>query len=195
MGDSENIAVDGVRKSKLIAVITLLLGLFAPFLLTVSDYGFDSQIMLMTLQWSLFYSPSVFPNSPPSYRFELLPPEVIIQLFPFVLLRLVPVSQIYRYYQGKTTRGRALIASIFGDGIYIFYFLFVLINPFRFGLFTLIYPIPLSFQFLFCVVVLWRYPIPKPTTPWDGMKESEAWLEEDLEPKEEELRNEDTSYR
>jgi len=197
MGDSKSInrnnteSVDGGRKSKYITAIVLLLGLFAPFLLMISYYGFDSQIILIAIVWSLFSSPSVFPYSSRSYRFEILPPEIIIQLFPLILLRLVPVSQIYRYYQGKTTRRRALIASTFGEGIYMFYLLLMVIMTFASGLITIVLPIPIPFQFLFCSIVLWRYPIPKPTTPWDGKEKSKSWWEKGQEPKEEKLRKED----
>ncbi len=192
MGASESVdshnaeVIDGrERKSKQISAIVLLFGLFAPFLLMISSYGFDSQIMLLSLIWSFISSPSVFPSSSPSYRFEILPLEVIIQLFPLVLLRLVPVLQIYRYYEGKATRRRALIASIFGDGVYIFYIPFMLIIAYAFGLHIVMFTIPLPFQFLFCVIVLWRYPIPKPTTPWDKLEKQKSWWEKDQTQKKE----------
>jgi len=198
MGDFESVnrnkaevIDDGERKSKRIGAIVLLLGLFAPFLLMVSSYGFDSQIVFQSLIWSLFSEPSVFPYSSRSYRFEILPLEVIIQVFPLVLLRLVPVSQIYRYYQGKTTRGRALIASIFGDGIYMFYFLFMLTFTYASGFILVMIPIPIPCQFLFCIIILWRYPIPKPATPWDGTEKRKSWSEKGQETIDKKSKNED----
>lgn len=181
--NSHNVEVidDGERKSKRNAGIVLLLGLFAPFQLMVSSYGFDSQMMLLSVIWDFLSSPSVSSYYPPSYRFEILPLGVIIQLFPLILLRLVPVSQIYRYYQGKTTRRRALIASIFGDGAYLFSLPFMLIISYAFGLYLVTFPIPLPFQFLVCAFILWRYPIPKLTTPWDDMEKHKSWWAKDQE--------------
>lgn len=150
----------------------------------------DSQIILQSLIWGFISAPPDIPYSSHFYRFEILPLEVIIQLFPLVLLRLVPVSQIYRYYQGKTTRRRALIASIFGDGTYMFYPLFMLIFTYASGLILVTIPIPIPCQFLFCVIVLWRYPIPKPTTPWENISESKSRLDKKPDSITEKLPNE-----
>lgn len=180
----------GVPKSKRIVGVTLLLGLFAPVLLTIYLYGMTLQIMLQSLFWTYYYVPSsMFPYS----GFNIMPPSAIIILFPFVLLRLVPVSQIYRYYQGKTTRRRTLIASVFGDGFFLFYILILLIIYSALGIPFGAFPIPLPCQFLFCIVMLWRYPIPEPTTPWEGM-EHQSWWEKDQEPKEPKPKDEDALW-
>jgi hypothetical protein len=37
--------------------------------------------------------------------------------------------------------------------------------------------LPLPFQLIFGLLVLWRYPIPEPTTPWKSEEEPKSWWE------------------
>jgi len=36
---------------------------------------------------------------------------------------------------------------------------------------------PLPFQIIFGFIVLWKYPIPEPTTPWENISESKSRLD------------------
>ena len=164
----------------------MLLGLFAPLLIMIYSYSWVTQIMIQSLFWTYYASGSMYP----SQGFSLIHPSVWISIWPLVLLRLVPVSQVYRYYKGKTTRRRAVIASMFGDGFFIFYILIMLIISYMIGMPIGMFPIPLPFQLLFCVIMLWRYPIAEPTTPWEGI-EHRLWWEKDQEPKEKKPKDED----
>ena len=53
---------------------------------------------------------------------------------------------------------------------------------FALGLSLGVIPIPLPCQLLFCILMLWRYPVPEPTTPWEGMEEHQSWWEKDESP-------------
>jgi hypothetical protein len=94
---------------------------------------------------------------------------------------MVPVSQIYRYYIGKTTRKRAIIASIVGDGIFLVTSIPYLLLSSIMGLIML----PLPFQLIFGLLVLWRYPIPEQTTPWKSEEKPKSWWDKDSVPPQE----------
>jgi len=170
MGDLESInqsnteVIGDRRKSKVIGTIALLLGLFAPFVLFVFNYESETYIQIISLIWEFSPIPSVFPYSPSFYRFKIHPLNMIPAILPYVLLRLLPASEIYRYYQGKSTRRLAFYASILGDSFTLLFALAMLIIGYGHSVSDISY-IPIPCQFLFCVMMLWLFPISKPTTP------------------------------
>jgi hypothetical protein len=161
------------RKSKLIAAIMLLIGLFAPVMITVFNYGWTTpQISMMSMFWT-YYSESYYMSG--LYGFSFIDPYAMFSMFPFLLLRMVPVSQIYRYYNGKTTRKRAIIASFVGDALFLISGIPYLLLSFM-GMLMLALP----FQLIFGLIVLWRSPLPEPTTPWEiasDDSEPKSWWE------------------
>jgi len=172
------------RNSKLIASIMLLFGLFAPLMITVSTYGGRSTVVIQSMFW-MYNQASYMYN----YNgFSLIPPEALFSMFPLILLRMAPVFQIFRYYNGKTTRKRALIASTVGDGPFL-----IMGIPYLFLSMIMIsmFMIPLPFQFIFGILVLWRYPIPDPTTPWEGDLEPKSWWEKEPDSQQEKKEAED----
>jgi len=196
MGASESVIsnstkVNAKQKSRMIAGITLLLGLFGPFMLTIYNYSIVSQTIIQSMLWMYVGSGSMYPYQ----GFSIIPPYAWTSMFPIMILRFVPVLQIYRYYQGKTTRRRAAIASVFGDGFFLSVILIMLIVNYAVGLSMGMYAIPLPFQFLFCAIMLWRYPIAEPTTPWEDMEEHQSWWEKDQEPNVEKPKSEDELWK
>jgi hypothetical protein len=83
---------------------------------------------------------------------------------------------------------------MFGDGFFLFYLSFVMLIIFSFALPMSMYLIPLPFQLLFCVFMLWRYPYAEPASPWDDVLEEKSWWEKDEEPQEEKPRDEDVLW-
>ena len=167
---SESYIPEEKRNSKMIAVIMLLLGLFAPIMIQIFGYGWTTpQVSIQSLFW-MYYPELYYPSS--YYGFTILPPIALFSMFPLILLRMVPVSQIYRYYNGKTTRKRAMIASFVGDGLFL-----IMTIPYLFLSFMGVFMAPLPFQLIFGLLVLWRYPIPEPTTPWKSEAGPKLWWE------------------
>jgi len=159
------------RNSKLIAAIMLLLGLFAPVMIQSFTYdGMMRYFYIQSLFW-MYYSESYI---------TIVPPFALFSMFPYILLRMVPVSQIYRYYNGKTTRKRAIIASFVGDGLFL-----IMTLPYLLLSFMGILMLPLPFQLIFGLLVLWRYPIPEPTTPWKSEEKPKSWWEKSSDPPQE----------
>ncbi|MHA1137130.1 MAG: hypothetical protein ACTSSE_11655 [Candidatus Thorarchaeota archaeon] len=156
------------RKPVPIAVVMLLLGLFAPFLVTGYSYEWMSQITIQSYLWTF----STYGG------FSIIPLIVLPVMFPLLLMRLVPVLQIYRYYNGKTTRKRTYIVCLFGDGFFLFYGLLFVIIAIGFG--GLLFPLP--FQLLFGWIILWRFPVLEPTTPWESESKPKSWWEKDSDP-------------
>jgi len=158
------------RKSQMITLIMLVIGLFAPFSLEIYNYGSMSHIVFSSMLW--MFRQSSYMNGYFGFSFPSL--YSLSPMFLFLLLRMVPVSQIYRYYDGKTTRQRVLIAIIIGDGFFLVTGIFSLF--FTIG-YSGVFMMPLPFQIIFGFIVLWKYPIPEPTTPWENISESKSRLD------------------
>ena len=157
----------------------LLLGLFAPLMITIISSGWMTpQISITSIFW-VYYSEPYYMSSY-FYGFSLNPPDAVFSMFPFILLRMVPVSQKNRYYIGKTTRKRAIIASFDGDALF-------LISGIPYLLFSFMGMVmsPLPFQLIFGLLVLWRYPLPEPTTPWKSEEKPKSRWDKDSDPPQE----------
>lgn len=183
MGDLERESVpdsqipEESRKPAPIAMVMLLLGLFAPFVVTAYNYGWVSEVFIQSFFWTYRSTSMIDPYS----GFSVTPLYVLPVMFPILILRFVPVLQIYRYYNGKTTKKRTYIICLFGDGFFIFYGLLFVIIAIGFG--GLIVPLP--FQMLFGWIMLWRFPRPEPTTPWESGSEPKSWWDKKPENQEE----------
>lgn len=163
--NSESQTGDTTRKPLLIGMIMLLIGLLAPVLLSIRNFGFNSGIGMQSILWNYY----------PGDGFTPIHPYMLSVMFPYILLRLAPVLQLHRYYKGKTTRKRALLISLVGDG----YFLIFGLPIFIISLFIAspYLMIPLPFQIIFAIVVLTKYRIPEPTVPWDHEEKQKSWWE------------------
>ena len=96
---------------------------------------------------------------------------------------MVPATMMYRYYNEKTTRKRAAIASFVGDGIFL-----VMYGPFVFMSFIFGYGYfmsPLPIQMMIALLILWRSPVPEATRPWDAAPQDRSWWEKEPEAQEE----------
>jgi hypothetical protein len=170
--------IDGSKqKAKETAVVMMLLALFAPVMINIYLISEFSHINVLSMLWT-YSSSSSYPVYPSS-GFQIMPIYILMSIFPFLLLRLVPVFQIHRYYSGRTTRRRALIASFIGDGYFLFTALPAIIMPWVLGVSMFMFPLP--FQVIFGILMLWRYPIPDPTTPWEDLEEPKSWWDKKSE--------------
>ena len=173
MGDFDkgNVAESATHnpKSRLKTAIVLILGLFAPIMMSMFNYGWTNDLSIQSMIWMYNSSPYMFSF----FGFSLIPPYAWASMFPFLLLRMVPVFQIHRYYNGKTTRKRAFIASFVGDGIFLVLVLPTLIMSIPFSSFYIMLPLP--FQMIVAILILWRSPLPTPTTPWESEEKPKSW--------------------
>jgi hypothetical protein len=159
-------------KPRLKAAIILILGLFAPLMMMMSLWGMFPDINIQSIFW--MYSTSPYYTS--FLGFSLMPIWSLFSMFPFLLFRMAAVLQIYRYYNGKTTRKRAAIVSTIGDGILLILFLPSIIVSIMFGMFFYIV-IPLPIQMVVAFLILWRSPLPVPKTPWESEDKPKSWWE------------------
>lgn len=157
-------------KSRLKAAIMLILGLFAPIMIIMSFWGMFPAVNIQSMFWMYSTSPYMFSF----FGFSLTPSYALFSMFPFLLMRMVPVLQIYRYYNGKTTRKRAAIASAIGDGIFLISVFPTLILSIIFGSFYS-FMLPLPIQMIVAILILWRSPLPTPTTPWESEEKPKSW--------------------
>ena len=187
MGDFEQGNEDQIAtynsKPRLKTSIVLLLGLFAPVLIMINTWMMGSQILVQSIFWMYNSSPYIY--MPSFFGFSLIDAYMLSFMFPFMLLRMVPVTMVYRYYNGKTTRKRAALASFVGDGVFM-----IMYGPFIFisliigmGLGYIVSPLP--FQLIITLLILWRSPLPEATRPWDAAPEDKSWWEKEPESREE----------
>jgi hypothetical protein len=158
-----------------ISMVVLILGVFAPFMMMVIEYRENTEFAIMSTFWVYDQSnASIEPNG-----LSLIPAYMILAMLPFLLLRVIPVYQIYRYYNGKTTRRRAFIASFAGDAIFLYTGLLPLVISILFSSSYSIYPLP--FQSIVAVLILWRFTMPEPITPWKTKEKPKSWWDIALE--------------
>ena len=175
MGDFEQGTVDESAshnpRAGMKSVILLVLGIFAPIMVSVMTWGMFPQITVQSMIWT-WSQDSYYPSF---YGFSLIDPYMLTSMFPFLLLRMVPVSMMYRYYNGKTTRKRALIVCCVGDGIFLLVSIPMIITSIIFA--GGYYVIPLPIQMIVAILILWRSPLPEPKTPWGREEEPKSWWE------------------
>jgi hypothetical protein len=162
---------DTSRFAKITGVIMILLGLLAPILISWSSYSGYYDFSIQSIIWALYLGTY-------GSGFQFIPFYFIFSAFPMLILRLVPASVIFRYYQGKTTRRRALIGMIVGDILFIAEgLLFFIISFSMFMSYYFLIPFPL--QMVIGLFILWRFPIHEPTKPWESSKETKPWWEKE----------------
>jgi hypothetical protein len=144
--------------------ILALLALLSPVFGMINDFG-SGTTELQAMLWS-YYSGSGFRLN------DTFPLTVYL---PFILLRFIPVLQLYRYYNGKTTRKRTVLSVFVGDAYFIFMGLPSFIISLIFSSYLLIFCSP--FQSLVALLILWQWPAPESITPWDGVSDSKSWWE------------------
>ena len=174
---SESLIVNQKKKSLIFTAIMLIIGLFSPVLISVFNYGMMPDVFVQGMFWTYRQSSQGWYEN----GFSIIDSYMWMSMFPFLLLRMVPVSQIYRYYNGKTTRKRVFAASIIGDGYMLFSGLLITFLAFGYGD---TFHIPLPFQIIFSIFVLLIFRIPKPTTPWKSEEEPKSWWEKKPETQE-----------
>ena len=168
---SESQVPDSTKKSVLFSGIMLIIGLFAP--ISISAFNYNSSSPTVSIE-GMFWMYRLTSSQYISAGFATtIDPNSWIVMFPFLLLRMVPVSQLYRYYNGKTTRLRVFIASIIGDGFFLFSSIliwFVSLGQYGAGI-----HIPLPFQIIFGFFVLLIFRVPKPKAPWPRKQSTKSW--------------------
>jgi hypothetical protein len=159
---------DTLRIAKISGVILAISGLLAPVIASWNGYLGNFTFSIQSLLWSLYLGTY-------GSGFLIDPVFAFFSLFPILILRLVPVSAIVRYYQRKTTRRRAIIGIIVGDIFFLAESVLFFVNLFIFM--VPIYYFPLPIQMLVGFFILWKISIPEPTKPWDSANETKPWWE------------------
>lgn len=158
------------HRATVTGIIMILLGVLAPIMISYMSYMGTYDLSIQSLLWYYHVGP---------YGFDFLffPLLLLFSTFPFLILRMVPVLVIYRYYQGKMTRRRAFIGVAAGDLLFLIEGLFILLVSMAFMSYYLIIPTP--FQMLIGFLILWRFPVPEPTKPWDDVEKAKPWWEKE----------------
>jgi hypothetical protein len=155
MSDS-TIEVKDVVDRRLVAIGLSALALLAPIFCYVSQVS----VTIFAALWAYI-------DYGYGTHFGFVEPFQLAFTGPFLALRLLFVYQVDRYYQGVTTRRRALVLGLVADGPGLFMALLMLATillPLPIALYVFI-PIPLLL--MAGGIVMWLRPVPEPVSPWD----------------------------
>jgi hypothetical protein len=157
------------NRVSIIALLMIGLAFLAPVASAGYGYGFDYFVNISAILWS-------FTISPYYSGFQFLDPFNLMIMIPFLLFRVGSTYQLTRYYQGKTSKGRARLAAVLSDGPILFMYILYLIAGGFYGGLGLNYPLPI--MMIVGLLLLWRSPVREPTVPWEDSEEPKSWWEE-----------------
>jgi hypothetical protein len=169
--DLRNNNTIGSNRTQIVAVLMALIALFAPVATSGYSYGYSFYLMIIAMTWSI-YIDGLNPIG-----FDFLPPYALLGMIPFLLFRAGSLYQITRYYQGKTTKGRARIAAFIGDAPFLIVYSFLIISGGFYGGIGLNFPLPI--MMVVGLILLWRFPVHEATVPWEGMSDPVPWWEKE----------------
>jgi len=156
----------------IITILMTAIALLAP--VAIASYGYGFNVNISAILWSIYMDGY-------STRFLFLDPFTLMMMIPFLMFRVASVYQITRYYQGKTTKGRARIAAVLGDAPFLFVYTMWLITMGIYGGLGLNLPSPI--MMIVGLLLLWRLPMEDVTVPWESQEEPKSWWEEEQEEK------------
>jgi hypothetical protein len=175
MGDFEKASESGYttetksNRTQIIAVLMALIAFLAPVTVAGYDYGYDFYLSITAMLWSIYMDGY-------SVRLQFIGPYSMITMIPFLMFRIGFVYQITRYYQGKTTRGRTVVAAVLSEAPFLALYVLWLITFAIYGVLGLNFPLPI--MMIVGLLLLWRSPVSEATVPWEGADEPTPWWEE-----------------
>ena len=180
--------VDTATPSRLlsISVLMTMMAFLAPMASSGFYSGWGFYLIIIAPIWTLNVEGGLW------IHFQLFPPYLMITMLPFLLFRFGSVYLIVRYYQGKTTKGRAKIAAFLGDAPFLILYGFAMILSGVSIWGALNFPLP--FMMFVSLLLLWRLPRPEATVPWEGMADPTPWWEEEKPEQTRESSNDDQPW-
>jgi hypothetical protein len=157
------------NRVSIIAALMTVLAFLAPAAIAGYIYGFDFFLSFTAVLWTM--SIDAF-----GITFYFNGPFNLIMMIPFLLFRVASAYLIIRYYQEKTTKGRARIAAVLGDAPFLFiYGIWLITIGFSIGI-GLNFPLPI--MMIVGLILLWIFPVKDVTVPWEGTEDPKSWWEE-----------------
>ena len=93
--DSELQSRDKEKKSILLAAITLVIGIFSPVMISIFNmHSSVPDVYIQGMFWLYRQTDSVWVEN----GFSLMDSYTFMNAFPFLLFRIIPVIQIYKYW-------------------------------------------------------------------------------------------------
>lgn len=175
--------------STIIGTIMALIAIFAPIMIVINQYEWETNIVVAAMTWQANY----FTWGSNIY----FDPFILISSLPFAFLRIIFVIMIVRLYQGRTTKRRTLLVGIASELqlVALYYsviLLGILIAPRGFSIYQYMIPIPILLFVGFLIIHL--YP-PRVKTMWIEEVESRSWWDKPQEEGTEESKPEETKRK
>ena len=157
------------NRVQIVAILMTLIAFLAPVVVAGYSYGYSFYLNITAMLWSIFIDEYGF-------HFQFINVYSSIAMIPFLLFRVAFVYQITRYYQGKTTRGRTVVAAVLSEAPFLALYVVYLFTFAIYGGLGLNFPLPI--MMVVGLLLLWRSPVQEVTVPWEGIDEPTPWWEE-----------------
>ncbi len=154
------------QKAIAITVTSLIVALFSPVGLSLISHPYgDFAANLIGMFWTVFVGSPI-----PIDGGGMVPPTVDptsgILALPLIALRFLFVFQLYRAYNGQTSRRTAILWGVLSE----LYLVIINVPSYISSIMTMsidgLY-IPIPILLLVGVLLVWKYPPFVPTTPWE----------------------------
>ncbi|MHA2384674.1 MAG: hypothetical protein ACXAEE_00535 [Candidatus Thorarchaeota archaeon] len=167
-GEEKTISIKAPADIRVVCGIVGALAVLAPIYLIIQPHEFGIDMTLEAMLWSFW------PNW--GFAFEFV---IFIGSWPFTGWRLAFVYQMYRYYEGRSSRRMTVGLAIFAE------FLYDVVNYLMFGVFMVgywgpLFFIPTPFMLFSAMVFMWFAPYPVPKSAFDDHAEPDKWWKEDI---------------
>ena len=160
------------QKAITVTVISLIVALFSPVGINLISHPYgDFAAHLIGVFWTVFIGSSI-PIDGGGMVPPTLNPIASILVLPLIALRLLFVLQLYRVYNGQTSRRAAVIVGIVSELFLVITNLLRSSPTFSTGGFY----IPIPILLLVGGLLLWRFPPFVPSTPWETPGDSDSSL-------------------
>lgn len=157
------------NRVQITAVLMTLIAFLAPVVTAGYSYGYSFYLNITAMLWSIYIDEY-------SFNFQFINVYSSLAMIPFLLFRVAFVYQIVRYYQGKTTRGRTVVAAVLSEAPFLALYVLYLFTFAFYGGLGLNFPTPI--MMIVGLLLLWRSPVPDVVVPWEGADEPTPWWEE-----------------
>ncbi|MFQ5832518.1 MAG: hypothetical protein ACE5H4_07440 [Candidatus Thorarchaeota archaeon] len=156
--DDTSTEYHSVVNRRVVVIVLSALALFAPMLC----YFSGTAINLLALTWRYIqFRDEVY--------FGILDPLSSIFMMPVLIFRCAYVYQVYKYYQGATTRRRTLVLGIMSEGPGLLMFSLMVIALLFPSLLWLYLSVPTPLLLFAGAAIVLLRPVPELTSPWNGL--------------------------
>ena len=154
-----------------VGIVMALVALLAPIAFGFSSYD-GQHLSVFAVLWA-------FSSSPYLTHLEIMNIFSLITMMPFGFLRLAYAYQMFRFYNGRTTKKRTLTLGIVSELPFVMLFVLYFIMWFLYPYGPMGLAGPTLILLIAGILIIRLKPPPKPPEMWEGMPEEKPWWAEE----------------